>query len=251
MNHSTEPFPVSAFERLFKRESSNWWFIQRNNLIMWAIEAYIPSFRTLLEIGCGTGFVLTAIHAKYPAAKLVGTDYYDEGLIFAQQRMPDCTFMQLDAQIMQTEPKYDVISAFDVLEHIPNDELVLQNVARALTPGGFMLVTVPQHPWLWSYVDTYSNHVRRYTAEELHQKVTNAGLHVVYTTSFVSLLIPLMLISRRRVNQDKFDPSAEFDISPILNQLLMGIMHIELMLIRWGIRFPIGGSRLLIAQKKP
>ena len=55
---------------------------------------------------------------------------------------------------------------------------------------------------------------------------------------------------RKRVTAETYDPDEEFDVSPSLNMLLKTIMHVELLLIRLGIRFPIGGSRLLVAQKR-
>jgi 2-polyprenyl-3-methyl-5-hydroxy-6-metoxy-1,4-benzoquinol methylase len=250
MTNSSNPFPIAAFERLFVRESTHWWFVKRNELILWALHRFSPAFNSFLEIGCGTGFVLQAVHHQYPNALLTGTDFFSEGLAFAQQRLPNVQMMQLDAQTMNDEQKYDVIGAFDVLEHIPDDQLALQNCARALTPNGMLFISVPQHMWLWSYVDTYAEHRRRYTEDELCQKVRRAGLQVVYTTSFVSLLVPLMLIMRKRVSAETYNPDAEFDVSPLLNTILKSIMHIELWLIRLGIRFPIGGSRFLVAQKR-
>jgi len=250
MTDSSYPYPTSAFERLFLRESTHWWFVKRNELILWALHRFSPTFDTFLEIGCGTGFVLQAIHHQYPQAVLTGSDFFSEGLVFAQQRLPNVQLMQLDAQTMNDEEKYTVIGAFDVLEHIPDDQLALQNCARALKPNGMIFITVPQHMWLWSHVDTYSEHRRRYTEDELCQKVHLAGLRVVYTTSFVSLLVPLMLMMRKRITAETYNPDAEFDLSPFLNMVLKTIMHVELLLIRLGIRFPIGGSRFLIAQKR-
>ncbi|MFN5060304.1 MAG: class I SAM-dependent methyltransferase [Chloroflexota bacterium] len=250
MTHSSHPYPPAAFESLFHRESTNWWFIQRNQLILWALQRFMPTFDSLLEIGCGTGFVLQAIHAQHPHATLTGTDYFAEGLAYAKQRLPNVHLMQLDAQTMSDTQKYDVIGAFDVLEHIPDDQLVLQNCARALTPNGMMFISVPQHMWLWSHADVYAAHARRYTEKDLHQKLQCAGLHVVYSTSFVSLLVPLMLLVRIRVTADSYNPDAEFDISPTLNTILKTIMQFELWMLRMGIRFPIGGSRFMVAQKR-
>jgi len=250
MTNSSPPFPTARFEMLFQRESTHWWFVKRNELILWALHRFSPSFDTLLEIGCGTGFVLQAIQHQYPDAVLIGSDYFAEGLVFAQQRLPNVQMMQLDAQTMSDEKKYDVIGAFDVLEHIPDDQLALQNCARALTPNGMLFISVPQHMWLWSHVDTYSEHQRRYTEDELCEKVRLAGLHVVYTTSFVSFLVPLMLLMRKRVTTETYNPDAEFNVSPVLNRALKAIMHVELWLIRLGIRFPVGGSRFLVAQKR-
>jgi SAM-dependent methyltransferase len=250
MTNSSHPFPKAGFEMLFLRESTHWWFIKRNELILWALNRFSPRFDTFLEIGCGTGFVLQAIHHQYPDAVLTGTDYFSEGLVFAQKRLPNVQLMQLDAQTMNDENKYDVIGAFDVLEHIPDDQLALQNCARALTPNGMLFISVPQHMWLWSHVDTYSEHMRRYSEEELCEKVRLAGLQVVYTTSFVSLLVPLMMLMRKKVTAETYNPDAEFNVSPLLNTVLKTIMQIELLLIRIGIRFPIGGSRFLVAQKR-
>lgn len=250
MTNTSHPFPTAGFEILFRRESTHWWFIKRNELILWALHRFSPSFDTLLEIGCGTGFVLQAIHHQYPNAVLTGSDFFSEGLEFAQQRLPNVQMMQLDAQTMNDEQQYDVIGAFDVFEHIPDDQLALQNCARALTPNGMLFISVPQHMWLWSHVDTYSEHQRRYTEDELCEKVQRAGLHVVYTTSFVSFLVPLMLLMRKRVSAETYNPDAEFNVSPALNIALKAIMHIELLLIRLGIRFPVGGSRFLVAQKR-
>ena len=55
---------------------------------------------------------------------------------------------QLDATAMAEENAYDCSDSLDVIEHIESDELVLSNFIRALRPGGFLLLTVPQHPWL-------------------------------------------------------------------------------------------------------
>jgi len=210
---------------------------------------FMPTFDSLLEIGCGTGFVLQAIHAQHPHATLTGTDYFEEGLVYAKKRLPNVHLMQLDAQTMSDTEKYDVIGVFDVLEHIPDDQLVLQNCARALTPNGMMFISVP-HMWLWSHVDVYAAHARRYTENDLTEKLQRAGLHVVYSTSFVSLLVPLMLLVRMRVTADSYNPDVEFDISPVLNTILQTIMQCELWLLRLGIRFPIGGSRFMVAQKR-
>src|SRR4030095_1631809 len=94
--------------------------------------------------------------------------------------------------------EFDVIGAFDVLEHIKEDEEVLAQMYQATRPRGGVLLTVPQHSFLWSEVDDYSRHVRRYSASELKAKVKRAGFETLRTTSFVSLLLPVMFISRLR-----------------------------------------------------
>ena len=67
-----------------------------------------------------------------------------------------------------------------------------------MRPGGGFMATVPQHPALWSLQDEHAHHVRRYTARGLRRKVEAAGFEVVRMTSFVSLLLPMLVAARLR-----------------------------------------------------
>lgn len=245
-------FKAHYFKELVEVEAGNFWFRGRNQLILWAIGRYHPEMKSFLEIGCGTGFVIAGISKQYPNVKLFGSEYLEEGLVYARQRVPTAEFTQLDARRIPLESELDAIGSFDVLEHITEDEVVLQQMFKALKPGGFAFVTVPQHRWLWSAVDEYACHVRRYGAVELDAKVCAAGFEVVRSTSFVSLLLPAMYISRW-FKQGKMDASvdaaAELRVNPILNKIFEFVLRFELALIRVGFSLPAGGSRLLVARK--
>jgi trans-aconitate methyltransferase len=243
------PFPSESFALLAAVEADHWWFRARNQVLLWVLSCWVEPFNALLEVGCGTGFVLEGISQAYPQAHLYGSEFFEEGLIFARQRIPSATFTQLDARLLQEQDRYDVIGAFDVIEHIEEDVLVLENLTRALKSAGNLLITVPQHPWLWSTVDEHVCHVRRYSRRELVRKVRGVGLKVEYVTSFVSLLVPLMALARLRANTTNYDPMAELRISPWLNRSLEAVMAVELRLLQVGITLPIGGSLLLLARK--
>lgn len=245
-------FKAHYFKELAELEAKNFWFRARNNLILWAIGKYSPQLKSLLEIGCGTGFVISAISKRFPDAILSGSEYFEEGLVYARQRLSSAEFMQMDARHIPYESALDAIGAFDVLEHIEEDEEVLQQIYKALKPDGLLFITVPQHRWLWSAVDEYACHVRRYDVNELHQKVSRAGFDIIRSTSFVSLLLPAMYLSRllQRNKMDvSMDAMAELRINPVLNKIFEWILYLELTLIRLGVTLPVGGSRLLIARK--
>ena len=231
-------------------ETGHWWFRSRNRIVLWVLKKHVSRFKSFLEVGCGTGFVLQAIGDAFPNAVLHGSDYFEEGLVHARKRVPSANITQLDARKMDGQKLYDVIGAFDVIEHINEDKLVLSNLSRALKKGGTLLVTVPQHRWLWSSVDEHACHVRRYTRSELVGKVIQSGLAVEYVTSFVSLLVPFMWLSRLRASDTNYDSMDEFHIHSWLNKLLEMIMSFELGLMKFGIRLPLGGSLLLLARKK-
>jgi len=196
--------------------------------------------------------VLSGLRSAYPKARLSGSEIFLSGLRFAKTRLPDVTLMQMDARAIPFTAHFDAIGAFDVLEHIEQDEAVLAQIHAALKPGGHLIATVPQHRWLWSAMDDYAFHFRRYTARELQDKCTAAGFEVVRSTSFVSFLLPAMLAARlgkRDVDLETLDSTAELRINPVLNTLFYGIMRLEALLIRLGLNFPAGGSRLVIAKR--
>lgn len=246
-----EGFEAYYFDSLAKLEAKNFWFCNRNRLIIWAFNKYFKQAKNFLEIGCGTGFVLSGIENEFPHLNVYGSEIFTNGLNFASQRLKQAQIFQMDARKIPFKNEFDVIGAFDVIEHIQEDDQVLEQMFNATKSDGGIMITVPQHRWLWSQADEYAHHVRRYTAKELKNKVAAAGFKVVKMTSFVSLLLPLMIVSRlkpKKVNQ-QFDILSEFKISPFLNNILELILKIELFLIKMNISFPWGGSLLLIAKK--
>lgn len=243
-------FRPEYFQELVQLESASFWFRARNRLIIWALNSFFSRQRDYLEIGCGTGFVLNAVADSFPNAKIFGSEIFSAGLAYTAHRVPRANLMQMDARAIPYREHFDVVGAFDVLEHIEEDTEVLGQVYKAVKPQGGLLLTVPQHPWLWSHQDEYACHVRRYTNDELRQKVQAAGFEVLYQTSFVSLLLPLMWMSRRFGTAAK-DPEklSELRSGRLTNTFLGKIMALELAAIRKGLRFPAGGSLLLVGRR--
>lgn len=252
LSNEFEGFKSNFFFDLFTIEADNFWFKARNKLLIWALGKYFPNVRNFLEIGCGTGFVLTGIQNAFPNLSLYGSEILYSGLVYASNRLPDVELFQMDARNIPFEEEFDVIGAFDVLEHIEKDEVVLKQMFRALKPEGGIIITVPHHKFLWNYIDEYACHFRRYSAFELRDKVENAGFKIIKLTSFVSLLFPFMLISRlKKKSINDFDPMAEFNINKMLNILFEKILDFERNLICGGMYFPFGGSLLIVAHRKP
>lgn len=252
LGHGGGGFKPGYFAELARLESANFWFRARNRLILHAIQRYMPHFRSMLEIGCGTGYVLKGVSEKFPQANLFGSEIFLSGLCFASARVPSAQFMQMDARQIPYVEEFDVIGAFDVLEHIKEDGLVLRQANAALVPDGFLVLTVPQHPWLWSPVDEYACHERRYDADSLHKKITSAGFQIIRSTSFVTLPLPAMVLSRylqKNASAESFDATSELKIPAFLNEALYQLLRLELLAIKLGLDLPVGGSRLVIAKK--
>jgi SAM-dependent methyltransferase len=257
-------FNPRIFATLARIEDGHFWFEVRNELIAWLARRYAPRARRVLEIGCGTGFVLQALRASCPSASIVGSELHSAGLAIARGRHDGMVeLIQADARRLYVRDALDVVCALDVLEHIEEDEQVLKEIEAALRHGGFLIAAVPQHPWLWSESDDLSHHVRRYRMGEIERKAKVAGFDLRLADSFVSLLLPAMVIRRvvgrmwsgwaRRANpaEAPTDPLArEFGVSPNLNRAMRAVLRMEHRLRRAGLRLPIGGSRVIVAQKR-
>lgn len=231
-------------------ESRHFWFVGRSRLIAWALAAYFPGARSFLDVGCGTGGVERAIHDQHPTLRIVASDVLLAGLTIAHARVPRVEFVQLDIRAMPYEAEFDVAGAFDVIEHLDDDGQVLREMHRVTVPGGGVIVTVPQHRWLWSAVDEFSQHRRRYSRAELAERLGAAGFRVERITSFMTFVLPLLALARlRKQKVAELDPAAELALGPVANALLGAMCYLEATLIRFGLSFPVGGSLLAIARR--
>lgn len=242
-------FNPETFHLLATLESGNFWFTARNKLINMSINKFFPNANNLLEIGCGTGFVLSNIKTNFPKLSIYGSDIYVTSLMYAQNRLgSESKLFQMDATNIPFINQFDLIGAFDVLEHITEDTLVLQQIYLALKDNGMVILTVPQHPWLWSNADTEACHVRRYKINELQNKLQNAGFKIKMSSSFVFFIFPLMIFARL-LNKRENNIKKELSLNKILNFMFKQILNLEILLIKFGLKFPIGGSRFIVAMK--
>ena len=247
-------FPPEQYAKLFEAEERNFWFRSRNRVLQHLVRKYLGDAPArLIEIGCGNGTVLKAL-SRFENLELTGAEAYLSGLRFARQRLPGVEFIQLDAARMPFGERYDAVGIFDVLEHIEADEVALRNFHRVLKTGGYLFVTVPQHPSLWSANDDAACHKRRYTRRELEEKLRRTGFASMFLGSFVSTLIGPMWLSRKlkrvRSASSSYDAvMEELDIPGPLNALLDLLMRVDEIAIRCGISLPVGGSLVAVARK--
>jgi SAM-dependent methyltransferase len=242
-------FDAGLVDRLAAAEEYSFWFRARNRLIVELLAGVTRPGDRFLEVGCGTGYVLRAA-VDGCAIKATGGELSAEALAYARRRVPEAELFQLEATSLPFQDEFQAAGAFDVLEHIEDDVAVLRGLCRAVRPGGHVLITVPQHPWLWSTFDEAASHVRRYRRRELLQRATRAGLAPVRATSFVTSLLPLMALARaaRRLSPRR-DAIAELLLPPPIDRLLEQVLELERAAIRRGVNLPAGGSLVLLARR--
>ena len=116
----------------------------------------------------------------------------------------------------------DLVTAFDVLEHIKEDYLAAAEITRVLRPGGTALIAVPADMALWSSHDEAVSHVRRYDRTGLRDVIVKGGLVVEELWSWNVLLRPV--VKMRRQSSEGSDLE---DLNPIVNGALLGIIRAE------------------------
>jgi len=251
---SFDDYPESGFDVTDDVEEESFWVRSRVRLLrreLLALTAGAPA--KVLEIGCGTGTILRTLIGEQ-GLELVGSEVYLRGLRSAIRHCPAIEFIQLDATRIPFLSDFDVVGAFDVIEHIDDDDAVLRGIHCSLKPGGHLLLTVPQHRFLWSRLDELVHHKRRYARASLLEQLRHAGFSVSYTTSFVFMLFPLLLLSRLLDRSSGTDSdAAEFDrrvrFHPLVNRIFDAIMRIDEALIKRRWSLPFGGTLLVVATK--
>jgi SAM-dependent methyltransferase len=78
-------------------------------------------------------------------------------------------------QVSLPEASFDLVGIFEVLEHVPDDEGLIAEVARITRPGGHVLVAVPLKMERYNAFDRFAGHVRRYEPDELRDKLARGG----------------------------------------------------------------------------
>jgi 2-polyprenyl-3-methyl-5-hydroxy-6-metoxy-1,4-benzoquinol methylase len=250
-------YPDGGFDLTDKSGESSFWVRSRNRLFKSIVsDQMVATGKTkFLEIGCGTGNFIQQI-AENENLEITGSEIYLKGLLYAKKNLPNIDFIQFDITQGVIGEEFDIIVAFDVLEHIENDISAILNINRMLNKGGCLIVTVPQHKFLWSKLDEIVKHKRRYSRGELVTKLQENGFDISYATSFLFVLFPFMLITRmfdKGRNQTQSEEVAlekRVKFSNVLNWIFNLFMRIDEALIRLGFSLPFGGTLVVVARKR-
>ena len=197
LGESADPddYPEELHALLAEVEPQHFWFGERNRLILSTMREVLGQLagRAVLDIGCGTGFVTAALERA--GMDTWGLDMNLAGLRHARVRVRGPLLCE-DAARVPFTGQFDVSMLCDVIEHTPDDGVVLREAVHALKPGGAVVVTVPAHPFLWSTLDDASGHKRRYTRATLASAMAEAGLRVRVVRYFNTVLFPVQVLQR-------------------------------------------------------
>lgn len=249
-------------------EDTHWWFRGRREIFTRLLAPFENRALSILDIGFGTGAMLTFLQ-RY--GHVTGMDMSLDAIRFARTRchapmlLGDITALPLETASI------DLVTAFDIIEHVPDDRAAFAELARVCRPGGHMLVTVPAFQFLWGNQDVVSHHQRRYTLAELETHVRAVGFVPRRISYFNAILFPAVAAVRmarrlrgelvgalpcrastaRGERRPRGEVKSDFTMTKpgLVNDTLARVFAAEgRWLTRW--RLPVGVSVVCLAERR-
>jgi len=163
----------------------------------------------VLEIGAGIGNLSRCLA---PRRELyIASDIDDEHLARLRVRLrhrPNFRALQCDltsaASFDALESQVDTVVCLNVLEHIEDDMAGLENIRRALSPGGRAIILVPEGMSVYGELDRVLGHYRRYSRADLEDTLRRAGFAVEHIIEFNRITRPGWFINGRILRRRRF-----------------------------------------------
>lgn len=244
----------SFYDEYYEIEGRHWWFRGRRRIIESVLDKQLgatTTSRQMLDVGCGTGRMLSFLERW---GEVQGVDADAAAVDYSHQRGHHNVQQLHGSTLPFDDQSFDLVSAFDVLEHIDDDRGTAREMVRVLRPGGTVVVTVPAYMALWGAQDEISHHKRRYSRPQLHQLLSGAGLTVRRLSSFNTILFPpiaAIRLGRRLIPQSR-ELRSDFTMTEPgrTNEILVRAMGSEARILH---RFdlPFGVSMVALATLDP
>ena len=252
----------SAYYRSYRKlELEHWWFRGRETILRKLVAETVadsgeaePGRTRILNVGAATGRTSEWLGEF---GEVVSVEYNRDCARMAEE------FTGLEMTVASAEDlpypdnSFDLVTAFDVIEHIEDHQRAVDEMARVVREGGAIFVTVPAFPFLWSEHDDINHHYRRYRPKELpslfgEMSTRRQGYFNFLLFPPIALVRVVSTFLRRWRSRDMGGPQSDFEISQpgVISRCLENVLIMEGRLIAKGWRFPFGVSEFLVARKE-
>lgn len=236
------------YDRMRVLEQTHWWFTARREILASEIRRLpLSKAARILEVGCGPGGNLELLKG-FGEVQAIEPD--EESRLYAAER----TGVTVQGGLLpdglpDLGGPFDLIAAFDVVEHVDDDGGSVAALGARLKPGGFLVATVPAYAWLWSEHDAQHHHKRRYRLADFRRLFEAAGLRVRRASHFNAMLFPPIAAVRLAKSVVGIKGGDDEALpSPALNGLLRRLFAAEKELLKLT-DLPFGVSILVIAER--
>jgi SAM-dependent methyltransferase len=238
-----------VYQQMAELDDRHWWYRARREVLAELIRREVrpPKDAKILELGCGTGHNLAMLSGF---GHVDGLELDEEARALSEKRLGRKVMSAPLPELAGVpDRRYDVIGAFDVIEHINDDRAALSSIAAKLKPSGKFVMTVPAHQWMWSAHDVVNHHKRRYSKGALKALIETSPMKLERIGYFNSLLFPLA-VAQRGASRLRREDDADVRLPPAaLNTTLEKIFAAERYLVG-RLPLPPGLSLFAVASAR-
>ena len=237
-----------VYQQMAELDDRHWWYRARRRILAELIrrEANLPADARILEIGCGTGHNLSMLGGF---GHIDGLELDDEAAALSEKRLGRSIIRSPLPELDGVANDYDLIGAFDVIEHIDDDRAAVTSIAAKLKPGGKFMMAVPAHQWMWTAHDIANHHKRRYSKRALRALIEGSPMRLEKVGYFNSLLFPLA-VAERAVSKLRGKDNGDVSLPPApLNAVLETVFAAERYLVG-RLPLPPGLSLFAVASAR-
>lgn len=167
--------------------------------------------RSVLEYGCGIGTLTAYMLGR---DRLICTDidpFYIEIVNRRFRHIKGFGVLKMDLSTAEdyaqiSDMKFDTVLCMNVLEHLDNDQEILDKIYQALDPQGKAIINVPHDPGLFCGLDESVGHHRRYLAKDLEDKMRKAGFEIAESRQFNRFATLGWFVSGKLLGAKKIKP---------------------------------------------
>src|SRR5690348_13592514 len=216
---------VKELDILGDRIEQHWYYVAKANALLQFLQEY--RLHEVLDVGAGSGFFSKRLLSAGVCQRAVCVD-----TAYETERIETCCGRQITFLRNVDRVTQNLILMMDVIEHVDDDVGLIRAYTDRMPRNGILLVTVPAFQFLWSGHDVFLEHKRRYTLAGLHRTIHKAGLDVIRSRYFFSILFPALctirLAGRLRLAYSSLEPRSDLRIhSDWMNGFLLAIHDLE------------------------
>lgn len=225
-----------------REQPDYWWYRARSEMLRTIVEPMLGTPDLVLDVGSADG---PSVSWMSDHGTRVALD-----LDFGALKPGDVCGSALALPFK--DATFDVITAFDVLEHCEPEHDAMDEFSRVLKPGGRIFLAVPAYQWAWTTFDRDIGHYRRYTRKRLGAAVEKAGLRLERNTHMFAGTLPMFTAERvgrkLRRKPEGVDDTELPQISPTAERILLALCRADERMLRRR-NLPFGSSVVAVAAK--
>ncbi len=236
------------YTEFYNNEEIHWWHRSAREIQLYFVKKYLRTKKpSILDIGCGTGSTLRQLSKL---GKVIGIDFSQEAINYCNKRGLKNVTLGDATRLRFRSKSFDCVTVFDVIEHIDEDLKAFKEIKRVLKSGGIAIFTMPAFMFLWDNHDVVNQHYRRYSMQELKNKLQFTSFEIVYTSYMNFFLFPVVVFVK--FFNKLIGRKGQFNVQIVkepFNSILYRIFSLEKHFLP-HVKFPFGVSIICVVKRK-